>query len=391
MLLNQKVMLSRIKSYFKNDFINSRGWSSKRKIVVIESDDWGTIRSSSKEAVEELINRGFPLKQDPYSMLDCLESNTDLEALFEVLGSFKDIHDRPACLTANTIVCNPDFDKIKESGFQTYHYEVFTETLKKYPEHDKVYDLYLEGIKSNLFVPQFHGREHLHVNNWMHALDSGDENVHAAFNLKMATTFLKGQAKCRDQFLDGFGTYTEEDFKVVKESISDGLKIFEDLFGYKASSVISPCLIWHPKIEKDLNEHGIRFIQSGLKQNIPLRNEKKYKRKRHYFGETNQLGQVYTIRNVIFEPALQDSKTDLSPVMKSIEKAFLWRKPAIISSHRLNYIGSLDESNRKKNLDLLKRLLKSIQNKWPDVEFLSSDQLGVAISNSRNSNQSNFG
>jgi hypothetical protein len=50
--------------------------------------------------------------------------------------------------------------------------------------------------------------------------------------------------------------------------------------------------------------------------------------------------------------------------------------------HRLNVIGSLDESNRTKNLADLKTLLQTVVRRWPDVEFMSSDQLGKLIDNS---------
>jgi len=55
------------------------------------------------------------------------------------------------------------------------------------------------------------------------------------------------------------------------------------------------------------------------------------------------------------------------------------KKPALISSHRLNYIGYIDENNRKKNLRQLKTLLSEVIKRWPDVEFLTSDQLGETI------------
>jgi hypothetical protein len=38
-------------------YINSRGWKTKRKIVVIESDDWGSIRMPSKSVVELLKSK----------------------------------------------------------------------------------------------------------------------------------------------------------------------------------------------------------------------------------------------------------------------------------------------------------------------------------------------
>jgi hypothetical protein len=62
--------------------------------------------------------------------------------------------------------------------------------------------------------------------------------------------------------------------------------------------------------------------------------------------------------------------------LNRIETAFRYYKPAIISSHRVNFIGAIVPDNRNKNLMLLKQLLFEIVKKWPDVEFMSSDQLG---------------
>ena len=42
-------------------------------------------------------------------------------------------------------------------------------------------------------------------------------------------------------------------------------------------------------------------------------------------------------------------------------------------------MGALNEENRRNNLKLLDELLRRILNKWPDVEFMTSDQLGEMI------------
>ena len=55
------------------------------------------------------------------------------------------------------------------------------------------------------------------------------------------------------------------------------------------------------------------------------------------------------------------------------------KKPVIISSHRLNYIGYIDSNNREKNLKLFRELLQQIVKYWPDVEFISSDKLADII------------
>jgi hypothetical protein len=65
--------------------------------------------------------------------------------------------------------------------------------------------------------------------------------------------------------------------------------------------------------------------------------------------------------------------------INDIEIAFRWKKPAIVSSHRVNYIGHLSKDNREMGLSQLTDLLGAILKKWPDVEFMSSEQLGETI------------
>ena len=62
--------------------------------------------------------------------------------------------------------------------------------------------------------------------------------------------------------------------------------------------------------------------------------------------------------------------------LNDIDIAYRWKKPAIISSHRVNYIGALDSGNRENGLSKLNQLLKEIVTRWPDVEFMTSAELG---------------
>jgi hypothetical protein len=54
-------------------------------------------------------------------------------------------------------------------------------------------------------------------------------------------------------------------------------------------------------------------------------------------------------------------------------------KPAIIDTHRVNFMGSLSLKNRKKGLTILDELLKRILIKWPDVQFMDSESLAIKI------------
>jgi len=172
-----------IKTHLKN----IPGWKTSRKIVVLESDDWGMIRMASKEAFLKLKNKGFPVENSVYNTFDALESNTDLENLAEILLSVKDSHGHPAKFTVNNIVGNPDFKKIKESQFENYFYESFVETLRRHTNSDRVLDLYKQGINEGVFQPQFHGREHVQINNWFTKLKKGDVLFSEAFSEGMFT------------------------------------------------------------------------------------------------------------------------------------------------------------------------------------------------------------
>jgi len=76
-----------IKQYLSRIYYNLPGWRTNRKIVVIESDDWGSIRMPSKEAFNNLQATGIDLLSDEgfrFNKYDSLATSADLELLFEV-------------------------------------------------------------------------------------------------------------------------------------------------------------------------------------------------------------------------------------------------------------------------------------------------------------------
>ncbi len=64
------------------NLLNIPGWRTGSKILVIESDDWGSVRMSSPEAYRKLLTKGYPVDQWPYNNMDALECNKELELLF---------------------------------------------------------------------------------------------------------------------------------------------------------------------------------------------------------------------------------------------------------------------------------------------------------------------
>lgn len=362
-----------IKKIISDNLVNIPGWRTNRKIVVIESDDWGSIRMPSNVVFENMVNAKIPVNKDLYSIYDSLESNDDLSALFETLKKVKDKYNNNPVITANTIVANPDFEKIKNSEFSTYYFETFNETLKRYPKHNEVFKYYEQGINENIFHPQFHGREHLNISQWLNELQTGNKDMLLAFNHEMFGIPIKNTK--RGNYMAAFDFNEESKLAEIQNTIVEGLDIFNSLFGYKSKTLIAPCYVWSSEMDSILNKEGVKGYQGIRYQFVPSLSGIDYKKKYHYIGQSNALGQRYLVRNAFFEPTHFSNKEEISEIIQRMKIAFFWKKPLILSTHRINFIGSLKESNRKNNLKKFEILLKLIVKEFPDVEFMSSDKL----------------
>src|SRR5690606_12350372 len=100
-----------------------------------------------------------------------------------------------------------------------------------------------------------------------------------------------------------------------------------------------------------------------------------------FFGSQNKYKQIYINRNIFFEPTQNPKFPWQKDALNRIDIAFKWGKPAIISIHRLNFMGGLNEKNRKNNLVLLKELITKVQLKYPEVIFMSTNELGKLMNN----------
>jgi len=377
--------ISNIKKNLSRNISNLPGWRTNRKIVVIESDDWGSIRMSSLDAFQNLLKANIPVNRSHYNLYDALESNTDMEMMFETLSKFKDKNDRAPVMTGVNVVANPDFEAIKANGFTEYVYEPYTETLKRYPEHDKVYDLWKEGISKRLFVPVFHGREHLNVQRWMRSLQSGNKSALLAFE-NGVTGLSEGINEERlPDYQAAFDLDTPADLPYMQEVLRSGLDLFEKLYGYNSTYFVPTNGPFNNSLESVLLEKGVKYINSGKIQIEPLGNGG-YKKHLRFLGQKNRCGQCYLTRNCFFEPSSMEHpvKTDwVGNCLKEIDIAFRWHKPATISTHRVNYIGFLHPENREHTLIQLEELLTGILQRWPDIEFMTSLEVGELIRKSK--------
>ena len=251
-----------IRRTVKREFVNLLGWHTKKKLLVFESDDWGGIRMPSSEAFNKLRTHGVSVNDDPFSKYDSLASNNDLENLFEVLTSIRDSKGSHPVFTANCVVANPDFTKIKQEGFKKYYYELFIETLNKYPKHQKSFELWKEGIAQKIFFPQYHSREHVNTIQWLTLLNNGSEDFRYAFSLGTYAININGVFSKRKNLMATLDYENDNEKETILQSLIDGLLIFHSIFGYSSTSFTPPCSVWNNTTEELLAKNGVRFIKT---------------------------------------------------------------------------------------------------------------------------------
>ena len=375
--------LSDIKNTLANNVKNIIGWRTKRKIVVISVDDYGNVRLDSKQAREAMDREGSKV-MNRFDALDTLETREDLEVLFEALQSVKDKNGRHAVFTPFALPCNINFEKMAETGYSSYHYELLTETFEKIsvlqPDaYRGAWDLWREGIDRGIMVPLFHGREHLNLKLFEEKLAKGDKELLTALKNRSYTSISSVGYETISP-MAAFDFWETDENERFKEVIRDGLDAFETVYGYRSDHFNPPGGREHPLIHKTLKECGVTYLDTPLIK-TEHQGRGNYKKVINYTGKKNREGQVYLVRNVVFEPTDDRGVDWVDFTLKQIEAAFRWNRPAIISSHRVNFCGHIDPENRKLGIESLKTLLQRITTRWPDVEFMAANELGNLISN----------
>lgn len=365
------ISLNRISYWRHLNKHNKKTIQLSKRVIVFESDDWGSIRIPSKKTFDSLISKGEQMSKDPFLKYDCLENKDDVCALMDTLSKFKDLNGRAPIFTLNFAVSNPDFDKI-DAKKGIFAREDITKTYSDY-YHDNILSYINEGISAGLFKPQLHCMEHLRSYDWIENLSKGDESLNLAYDFKMIgvySTFDKSKYGYMDEL-----NYSQTYFPKVCDDLKKAANMFEKLFGFRSISFTPPCFVWKEEILPVLYDIGIRFIQCGIKQYYPLGGDE-FQTINHFTGEVSEEGIIFTTRNCFLEPVFfKNYRKAVRFCLRQIKIAFKNNAPAIIDTHRANYVGSIDVENRERGNRALSLLIKCVLKKYPNVCFMSSTEL----------------
>lgn len=330
-------------------------------IVVIESDDWGKVGGKP----DGIYPKEFGTRTD--WSYDQLETAEELEKLFKVLGSFKSDFERAPMFTANFIVSNPDVEATRETNYTKLKLKRIDED---FPE---LIPAWKKGFAEQVFFPQYHGRLHHNFERYQSALRN-DDKTRFLFNQGING----GIENFKESKLALYSEYQDFDSELIKvdlaDWISEGLNDFREIFGYQSTSTISPNFVCPPKAIDAFENAGVRYLQ-GCNSLLYVKNGKE---ENQNFCQGAALSTKITAlaRNHKFEPC-RNRKEWQSEF--SIQAAGFWLKkgiPAVLDSHRINYVGTYAENSRKE----LTKLISSFRS-YPNVKFMTSVELGEAIVN----------
>lgn len=310
--------------------------------VLIESDDWGPGDDIDAERLQQLLG---------------------------VFSRIQDIFGRSAVLSADIVLAVPDPEAIKRNKFTGYERRYLNNAFPK------ILDSLLTGTQNGTIVPQLHGLEHLHGDGVTKLGKANDLRVKPMFSDPNWWDWETLESPLQAHYVDGTELPTKPlSQKIKEELISLATATFEKTFGFTSTSTVAPCYLWDDEVEAAWKNHSIEYIQTAGYRCTFRDQTGQYIQDPTTIrpGDRNHIGQIYLVRNVMFEPV--DGKNTVDSAYREAIRAQRQSLPVVISTHRYNFTRSLKEFNS--SLDGLNKLLSRIREQLPQVRFLSSPELG---------------
>lgn len=346
-------------------------------VLVIESDDWGMSGVPSRDVYDELVSAGvFPAAIPWYR--DALESPEDLDRLYAVLCGVRDHTGRPAQLTANFIMSNPDAGRLLSGGAAAECFITLPELCERDGQAGRLRAKWAEGVELGVLRPEYHGLYHLDVDELDRALRHRDERVTkilragarpAGMTDGVDRRFLSEHLQ-RGRRRDG-----AEDRQRQLAIVKRGTEAFRRLFGRAPAAVVAPHCLWNDDTEWAWSECEIRYVQWARRRPDARRLRTLARPGAFRMGAPGGYGLTYLDRNCRFEPSVFPEDT-AERALRQVESAFETERPAVISMHRINISGAVDPRARDRSLALLESVLCAVVARYPNVRFLNSAELG---------------
>lgn len=349
---------------------HSLDWKS-HPAVVFESDDWGACEYAPTRQEWERQKALTPTGEwQPY-FDGRLESPDDMERLGAVLESVRDSRGHPAVFTAFTCLANPDFAKIAAGGGKNYHDLMVDEGFPSpWPGRDVVAS-WQKAVACGIWEPEFHARfHHTHAADWLALLrDPSPEGDRARGRFSR-------QIYCQDRHFPEYRAMTRAE---IVSWISPAIEAFRRIFGRLPEAGVTSDAT--AEVEAVWAEHGMRifclrnFSIPGAPPIIYHTKPWNNQDASTPMGAWNpQTDVIYLSRNIFFEPA-HDPEYSFDRTMDHIRQVWARNEPAVISTHRINYVHYRPEKEEC-GLRELRRVLEALV-ETPGIQFLSTREVAA--------------
>jgi hypothetical protein len=328
--------------------------------VVLQSDDWGFAGWTGDVSDRPRTPPG--LQRYAASTLERAE---DVAALAAILAASRGRDGLPAVLQANHVLLAPDFGRLARDPS-----DVAFLTFPSYAgrwARPGLHEALLAAIADGVWHPEYHGALHCDLDRLRSRLARGVPTARAAVDSE------------RWEFEDvaSFAEYTSSP-KTLRTTIPLGLEAFATCFGRPAVSTAAPGYVAPPVALRFLQQGGIRVVQGYAR-----RPRRRLGRLAAAAGTrrspVRRFGSLWRIERIAdFEPA---AGSNAAAVLQRCEAAWRRGMPAVVSTHRVNYVGwdeQIVDPGRTALVSLLKGLGHAIF--LTDHEIIQIASTGQSVS-----------
>jgi hypothetical protein len=324
------------------------------KAVVIESDDWGLCGWSPDAQAHRVLadTPAFRSRAGHRYGASTLESATDVSAMRELLLSYRGGDGFPPVLQANTIVGAPDYDRLVPPLFECDALPVlFHPRAPSRWQRPGLWEEVARARDAGVWWPELHGLHHVPEHAWLDALRRGSDDARRAHEQQSAVCEAVEESGEHDPLEPG-----PDRARRLRLAVA----AFRDLFGAEPRSFCPPDYRWDEETEEDAERLGLRIIQGRGEQHgvvWPLVRRLDMRRR---WPQTSG-NRLYMPARIAFEPGVREATaaSDLSGVLNRVRAAWSHAQPAVLSTHRANYV-QLDPSRGAERREAFALLLEKL-------------------------------
>jgi hypothetical protein len=323
--------------------------------VVLQSDDWGLCAWSADEQALRVL-ADTPAFRSPAGRRyggSTLESASDVRLLAETLLEFRGGDGFPPVWQANTIMAAPDHVALIPPLF-----EVDALPLVDFPNaphrwsRPGLWGEVTGAIEAGVWWPELHGLHHLPERAWLTALRRGAADARRAHEQQSPVC----------EAVEASGEYDpSEPVEVRARCLAGAVARFRACFGRAPSSLCPPDYRWDAWLESEAPRHGIGVLQGKAEQvTAGPAVVRRLVRGARWPAGTDAL--LCMPPRAAFEPCGGEApraRVGAAAVARRVREAWSRGRPAVVSTHRVNYAHlqpAWSEAGRAALRDLLAAL-----------------------------------